>query len=77
MGRIDTSISGFAKAGIKITEKQFNDLSVLNMQCYSDGKNAQVFNMILLLRILGLLPEEIKEQEKDLSEFERKFGVRG
>lgn len=78
MGRIDTSIKGFADRVIKVTEEQFEDLCALNLQCGSEGKYIPVFNMVVLLRILGVLPKEmlIDEPKQDLSEYERKFGVR-
>lgn len=78
MSSIDTSLKGFESIGIKISEQQFTDLCTLNMQCNSDGKSVPVFNTIILLRILGLLPEEmLTDAKRDVSEYERKFGLRG
>ena len=78
MCRIDTSIKGFEAVGIKITEQQFEELCALNMQCLAEpGKEVPVFNMVVLLRILGVLPADmLTEPMRDLSEYERKFGVR-
>lgn len=59
--RIDTSIDGFKYVGINITEQQFEDLCDLNMliMCNENRKNIPVFNTMLVLKTLGLLPPEM------------------
>lgn len=83
MRRVDTSKDGFEYVGIKLTDKQFEDLCSLNQLIASDDyrKRVPVFNMVLVLKILGLLPEEMicneieSESDVDLEELlQRKFG---
>lgn len=59
MAEIDTSIKGFAEIGIKITDEQFKDISLLNMVANNEGKYIPVFNVIMILKYLGLLPEDM------------------
>lgn len=60
MKRIDTSIEGFEYIGIHLTEKQYEKLCFLNMVMQGkDREDIPVFNMMILLKILGLLPEEM------------------
>ena len=66
--RKDTSIEGFEKAGIKITEEQFEFLCNLNISMMCDP-NVPVFHMMVLLRELGLLPKDMIVDAED------KFGV--
>lgn len=79
MRRKDTSIKGFEKIGIKITEEQFDFLSTLNMAFHcEDTKNVPVFHMMVLLRELGLLPKEMlvePEKQAGLTEYEKKYGA--
>lgn len=58
---IDTSIDGFKYVGINLTEQQFEDLRDLNMliTCNDNRKNIPVFNTMLVLKTLGLLPPEM------------------
>lgn len=59
--RIDTSIDGFKYVGINLTKQQFEDLCDLNMliMCNDNRKNIPVFNTMLVLKTLGLLPPEM------------------
>lgn len=61
MSRIDTSIDGFRYVGINLTEQQYNDLCDLNMLILADEHRQKipVFNTMLVLKILGLLPPEM------------------
>lgn len=75
---IDTSLQGFGKVGINMTDEQYRDFTGLNMQCLSEeGKGIPVFNAMLLLKYLGLLPKEmIIDADSSITEEEKKFGVR-
>ena len=80
---IDTSVEGFRYVGINLTEK---DLVALNISLMSGKRDSiPVFNMMVLLKILGLLPPEMicevgnnqtgNDGGDDFSEeFQRKFG---
>ncbi len=58
--RVDTSIDGFRYVGINLTEEQYEDLCQLNMLLMGESrKNIPVFNIMVLLKTLGLLPQEI------------------
>lgn len=59
--KIDTSIEGFKYVGINITKQQYEDLCDLNMliMCNENRKNIPVFNTMLVLKILDLLPTEM------------------
>lgn len=61
MNRIDTSIEGFRYVGINLTEQQFEDLCALNALILMNEhrRNIPVFNTMLVLKILGLLPPEM------------------
>lgn len=60
MSKIDTSIDGFEYVGIHLTEEQFSDLQTLNILMQEkDRRDIPVFNMMVLLKILGLLPENM------------------
>ena len=60
MPRIDTSIEGFEYVGIKLTEEQYEDLCQLNILMKSDDrKDIPVFNIMIVLKTLGLLPVEM------------------
>ena len=82
MSRIDASIEGFRYVGINITEQQYNDLCDLNhlIQMNESRKEMPVFNIMLVLKVLGLLPSEMLfENQKNLEEnyaesLQRKFG---
>lgn len=77
MSKIDTSIEGFAKVGIKITEEQFHDLCDMSLSWYGEGRTVPVFNTIMLLKYFGLLPEEMLIPGDDsLSEFQKMTGAR-
>lgn len=64
MGRIDTSIDGFRYVGITLTEQQYQDLRDLNALILMNEhrQNIPVFNIMLVLKILGLLPPEMKNE---------------
>lgn len=64
MRRKDTSIEGFQKAGIKITEEQFSFLCDLNISMMCDP-NVPVFHMMVLLREFGLLPKDMVVDAED------------
>ncbi len=60
MSKIDTSIDGFKYVGINLTEKQYQDLCQLSILLMNeDRKNIPVFNVMVLLKILGLLPTKM------------------
>lgn len=83
--RIDTTREGFKHVGVNLTEQQYEDLCFLNMAIISSRKKTPVFNMMVLLKYLGLLPSEMIDKEsgedsdnnpnEDFKEsFQRKFG---
>ena len=78
MAKIDTSIDGLARAGIRITEEQFKDFCDMNLTWHcEEGKEVPVFNIIMLLKYLGLIPKEMLMPEDDsLSDFEKLTGAR-
>ena len=59
--QIDTSMYGFKHVGINLTKEQYNDLRTLNnlIVMNEHRQKIPVFNIMLVLRILGLLPEEM------------------
>ena len=57
--RVDTSLKGFEYVGIKLTDKQFQDICDLNLLWSDDRKDIPVFNALVLLKVLGLLPPEM------------------
>lgn len=60
MAKIDTSMEGFEYVGIKLTEQQYEDLTEFNILLMNeDRKYIPVFNTMVLLKILGLLPKEM------------------
>lgn len=60
MSKIDTSIDGFEYVGIHLTKEQFSDLQTLNILMQEkDRRDIPVFNMMVLLKTLGLLPENM------------------
>lgn len=67
MNKIDTSIKGFEYVGIKLTEQQYEDLRDLNALILGNEhrQNVPVFNIMLVLKILGLLPSEIVNEISD------------
>lgn len=67
MRRIDTSIDGFRYVGINLTEQQYTDLCDLNMLILADEHRQKipVFNTMLVLKVLGLLPPEIVNEVSD------------
>lgn len=83
---IDTSIEGFRYVGINLTKEQHQDLVALNISLMSGKRDSiPVFNMMILLKILGLLPPEMicevgdnqtgNDGGDDFREkFQRKFG---
>lgn len=87
MNKIDTSIDGYKYAGIKLTEQQFEDLNDLGILITANEHRQKipVFNIMLVLKILGLLPPEMVNEkcadnsndstDKDFKEqLHRKFG---
>ncbi len=87
MRRIDTSIEGFRYVGINITDKQYEDLCDLNALILMNEHRQKipVFNTMLVLKILGLLPAEMvnnishdksnNDTNEDINEtLQRKFG---
>lgn len=86
---IDTSMKGFEYIGVKLTEQQFQDLCLLNTILIGKNdehrQNIPVFNAVLFLKILGLLPNEMlcdtsaddadsNPDCKISQSFQRKFG---
>ena len=59
---LDTSIDGYKAVGIVITQEQLNDLGFLNAVINADRERGveadPVFYMTVLLRIMGVLPED-------------------
>lgn len=64
MKKIDTSKEGFKYAGVNVSEQQFEDFTALNlqMQCHPE---IPVFNIIMLLKVLNLLPSEMIDEIGD------------
>ena len=61
---IDTSIDGFKYVGINLTEEQFEELCDLNVVLLNERRNSiPVFNIMLVLKTLGLLPPEMVDNE--------------
>ena len=58
---IHTSLEGFKYVGINLTEQQYDDLLLLNMLILGSEKRQKipVFNTMLVLKTLGLLPAEM------------------
>ena len=86
MKTIDTSIEGFRYAGINLSTEQFEDLCNINLQMRSE-ENIPVFNIMVLLKVLGLLPPEMVNEEGDNkgdnnfdddfeNRFEKRYGKR-
>lgn len=67
MNSIDTSIDGFKYVGINLSEEQYNDLRDLNELILTNEhrQNIPVFNTMIVLKILGLLPSEMISNERD------------
>lgn len=57
--RIDTSQKGFEYVGIKLTDQQFKDVCDLNLLWSDERKDIPAFNMLVLMKELGLLPPEM------------------
>ena len=83
--RIDTSQKGFEYVGIKLTDQQFQDVCDLNLLWSDERKDIPAFNMLVLMKVLGLLPPEMvcdsrssdtdNNSSSDIYEtLERKFG---
>ena len=84
--RIDTSIDGFRYVGINLTQEQYEDLASLNILMVGESrKYIPVFNMMVLLKVLGLLPPEMRcdagdsnaddDADEDINDsLQRKFG---
>ena len=84
---IDTSLDGFKYVGINLTEQQYEDLCDLNALILMNEHrwNIPVFNTMLVLKTLGLLPPEMvrdsgnrqpnNNPNTDINEaLQRKFG---
>lgn len=56
--KVDTSQKGFEYVGIKLSDEQFQDMCNLNLLWANDRKDIPVFNMLVLMKVLGLLPSE-------------------
>lgn len=60
MSKIDTSIDGYRRIGINISESQFDDLFIINsMMKGNTGKDIPIHCVLLTLKCLGLLPPEL------------------
>lgn len=74
----------FENIGIHLTDEQYSDLCDINL--FMKGMpDIPVYNIVLVLKTLGLIPTEMIEQETDQdsntnldsgfqNEFKRKFG---
>lgn len=62
--KIDTTKEGFEYAGISLTEQQYQDLIALNMQMQLH-QDIPVFSMMMLLKVLGILPPEMVNNNGD------------
>lgn len=64
---LDTSIEGYRAAGIVITQEQLDQLGFLNAIMNADRelgvKADPVFYMAVLLRIMGVLPEDAATEQ--------------
>lgn len=75
--RIDTSIEGFRKIGISLTDEQYRDLTSICWQSWSEGKDLDVLTVLLVLKTMGLIPIDYPDESvySDLdNEYRRKFG---
>lgn len=83
--RIDTSQKGFEYVGIKLTDQQFKDVCDLNLLWSDERKDIPAFNMLVLMKALGLLPPEMVRDSRSsdtdnnsssniYETLERKFG---
>lgn len=60
MSKIDTSIDGYRRIGINLSESQFNDLFIINSMMKGNmGKDIPIHCVLLTLKCLGLLPPEL------------------
>ena len=87
MNRVDISKKGYEYIGVKLTDKQFNDLNDLEtlIGMNEHRQKSPVFNTVAVLKILGLLPPEMiyevgnRNTDNDSNEninesLQRKFG---
>lgn len=86
MSRIDTSIEGYRRIGIRLSQSQLDDLLILNTMMKEDtGKDVPVHCILLILKSLGLLPSELicevsndepTENSKNIGqcEFQKRYG---
>ena len=87
MNRVDISKKGYEYIGVKLTDKQFNDLNDLEtlIGMNEHRQKSPVFNTVAVLKILGLLPPEMvydvgnRDADNDSNEninesLQRKFG---
>ncbi len=85
--KIDTSKEGFKYVGINLTDRQYEDLQDLNALILMNEHRQKipVFNIMLVLKVLGLLPPEMINEIGDNQSnnnfnddsderFQRKFG---
>ena len=60
MNRIDTSIEGYKHIGINLSQKQLEDMAIINtMMKEETGKDIPVHCVLLILKCLGLLPTKL------------------
>ena len=60
MNRIDTSIEGYKHIGINLSQKQLEDMAIINTMMKEDtGKDIPVHCVLLILKCLGLLPPKL------------------
>jgi hypothetical protein len=63
---MDTSKDGLEYVGIHLSDKQFNDLGLLSMLTASgQRKSDAIFDTLLVLKVIGLLPSEMIDKESD------------
>lgn len=64
MSKIDTTKDGFEYIGINLTDEQYEELCQLNIFAISpERQEIPVFHMMVLLKIIGLLPSEMINDE--------------
>lgn len=61
--RLDTSIEGFERIGVLLTEEQFSDLCTINTIMQSEEfQETPVFAIVLVLKALGLINPQFKDK---------------
>lgn len=86
MEKFDTSKEALEELGIVLTDEQYSDLFMINlMMVGSTGKKSPIYCILLILKTLGLIPSELKNdisnneaaddsEKKSNYEFQKRFG---